>query len=151
MTWASDLGTTDTNGLAETYVATLRAADLEVTAAATPDPVGAGGLLTYQIDLSNAGPDPADELGALVVLPEGSEFAAVTTTAGSCAPPSTENPRAVACTFGTGAVGAVATITVDVQVTAPGGSALSAVVIAGSSTIDDSPGDNVAIVETAVT
>lgn len=151
VTWASDLGTTDTNGLAEVYVATLRAADLDVTAVASPDPVGAGAPLSYQIDLSNSGPDPAAELGALVVLPEGTEFAALTTTAGSCTPPSTDHPRAVACTFGTGAVGAVATITVDVLVTAPGGSALSAVVIAGSSTIDDSSGDNVAIVETAVT
>ena len=147
---ANDLGATDTNGLADVYVATLRASDVGVTADASPEPVASGSTLTYQVDVTNAGPDPADDLGVLVALPEGTEFAAVTTTAGSCEPPAPESPRTVACAFGTGAVGDIATVTVDVEVTAPAGASLAAVIVVGTTSIDDHGGDNVATVETSV-
>ena len=149
-TSADDLGPTDTNGQPDVYVATLGAADLAVTAHAAPDPVPSGGTLTYAVDVTSAGPDPADGAAVLVVLPEGTEFVGAATTAGSCQPPATENPRAVVCALGTAAVGDVATITVDAHVTATAGSTLSAVALTGSSITDDRAGNNVVVIDTVV-
>jgi uncharacterized repeat protein (TIGR01451 family) len=152
LTSAGDLGPTDTNGVLDVYVATLRTADVRVGAEASPEPVASGATLTYQLDVSNAGPDTADDLAAALVLPEGADFASVSTTAGSCEPPTADAPNVVVCTFGSRGPGHVATVTVDADVTAPAGTSLSAVALARSSTTTDDVGDNnTSIIESTVT
>lgn len=151
LTSAGDLGPTDTNGALDVYVATLRTADVQVSAEASPEPVASGAILTYQLDVSNAGPDTVDDLAAALVLPEGADFASVSTTAGSCEPPTADAPNVVVCTFGSRGPGHVATVTVDADVTAPAGTTLSAVALARSSTTIDDVGDNnTSIIESTV-
>ena len=83
--------------------------DLAVTQTDTPDPVKAGELLTYAIQVSNAGPDPAEDVRLVDTLDKRVAFAAVDHP--SCKATS----RRVICTLGTLAAGAVQNVNVQVR------------------------------------
>jgi uncharacterized repeat protein (TIGR01451 family) len=135
--YASDLSPTDdNNNWVDVYIATFHAADLGVTLTATPEPVAAGGDLTYHQHVVNNGPGDADAAVTSLLLPEGTTFANVTTTAGTCDPPSGGDSRLVLCHLGTLAPGETVDITVGAHATAPAGSALVARAAVDSHTAD---------------
>lgn len=147
---ATDLGGTDTNRFIDVYVATLRSADLGVELSATPEPVGSGGTLTYRMGLVNDGPSTAEATTAALLLPEGTTFHEVTTTAGSCSPPIAAEPNLVKCSFDDAEVGEIATVTVTADVTAAAGAELTAIAGISSATVDEVSADNTAQVVSAV-
>src|SRR5688572_132492 len=49
-------------------------ADLGVTISASPDPVAAGGQITYVVTVTNAGPDTAFGIHMYLPLPAGTTF-----------------------------------------------------------------------------
>ncbi len=83
--------------------------DLAVTQTDTPDPVRAGELLTYAIQVSNAGPDPAEDVRLVDTLDKRAAFVAVD-VAGCSA-----TKRRVICNLGTLAAGAVQNVSVQVR------------------------------------
>ena len=57
-------------------------ADLAITKTATPDPVLAGGTLTYTLTVTNNGPDASNSVVVTDTLPGGITFAGFTTSSG---------------------------------------------------------------------
>ena len=91
---------------ASSHAATV---DLAVTQMGTPDPVKAGEILTYSIQVSNAGPDAAQKVRLVDTLSKRVTFAAVDF------PSCTSSTRRVICQLGTLAAGAVQNVTVQVR------------------------------------
>jgi uncharacterized repeat protein (TIGR01451 family) len=88
-------------------------ADLSLTKAGTPDTVSAGGLITYTISVSNAGPDEATNVIVTDPLPSGVTFQTVNGTGWSCS----VSDGTLTCTRASLAVGDAPDI--DVEVLAP--------------------------------
>ena len=74
-------------------------ADLSLTKSDSPDPVTAGGALTYTIKVANAGPDAATGVVVTDNLPKGVSFVSANSTQGSCAV--SANKQKVTCALGT--------------------------------------------------
>jgi uncharacterized repeat protein (TIGR01451 family) len=91
-------------------------ADLSVTKADSPDPIGVGGLLTYTIVVTNDGPQEATEVVLADRLPSQSDLVIATTTAGKC----DDKGVRVTCRLGKLAKGATATVTIQVRPTRVG-------------------------------
>jgi uncharacterized repeat protein (TIGR01451 family) len=72
-------------------------ADLSVTKSASPNPVAAGGALTYSLAIANAGPDPATHVVARDNLPKGVTFVSATSPQGACS----QSNGVVTCQLGT--------------------------------------------------
>jgi uncharacterized repeat protein (TIGR01451 family) len=72
-------------------------ADLALQKSDSPDPVAAGGTLTYTIFVTNAGPNPAVNVIVTDDLPTGLDFVSATASAGSC----DHKGRKVTCNLGT--------------------------------------------------
>jgi uncharacterized repeat protein (TIGR01451 family) len=90
----------------------LAPADLVITKSDSPDPVNEGGQLTYTIQLTNAGPDPADNIVVTDDLPSSDfDLISVTPSQGSC---DTQGGQKITCNLGTLASGGVATVTIQV-------------------------------------
>jgi len=84
-------------------------ADLAITKVGTPDPVVSGGpTLTYDITVTNNGPEDATGVTMNDALPVGLIFDGVTTTVGTCS----ETAGTVSCDIGDLAVDAMATIAI---------------------------------------
>jgi uncharacterized repeat protein (TIGR01451 family) len=111
--------------------------------------VAAGGELTYDLSVSNAGPESSQDGTLLVALPEGTTVLDAEATGGACAQPIPERPDIVACELGDLAPGSSAGAVISAQVNAPPGSGLTAVVAAGSKTFDP-VSDNVVEVNSTV-
>lgn len=92
-------------------------ADLSVTKSDSPDPVSAGGALTYTLSVHNAGPSTATGVMVTDRLPKGVTFvSAHATGGGSCS----ESNGTVTCNLGTlGTNGGSANADVTINVTAP--------------------------------
>ena len=92
-------------------------ADLSVAKSDTPDPVSAGGALTYTLSVHNAGPSTATGVVVTDRLPNGVTFvSAHATGGGSCS----ESKGTVTCNLGTlGTNGGSASADVTIDVTAP--------------------------------
>ncbi len=71
-------------------------ADLAISKADSPDPVGVGSLLTYTMQVQNLGPDPASGVTVTDELPKGVEFVSATTSPGQCS----RKGRKVTCALG---------------------------------------------------
>ena len=132
-----------TNDCSSTYagdgqvVATTQEADLQITKnPPTPNPVNAGELLTYTIDITNAGPDTATDIIVTDVLNPlvstgGLDNVQITTqpasSTGSCAVDNTSNPtfpingksHTVRCNFPTIAPSETASITIVIRPNIP--------------------------------
>jgi uncharacterized repeat protein (TIGR01451 family) len=75
-------------------------ADLSVMVQDQPDPVQAGGDVTYQIEVSNAGPLSATGIRLTSVLPAATSFASVSAPAGwSCSASTLVTSDTVSCTY----------------------------------------------------
>ncbi|MDO8417891.1 MAG: CARDB domain-containing protein [Agitococcus sp.] len=90
-------------------VARAAVVDIVVNQSDSPDPIAAGGLLTYTIAVTNNGPDDATGVVLTDTIPVGTTFVSSTTTKGSCA----GNP-AITCTIGALANGETATVTIRI-------------------------------------
>jgi uncharacterized repeat protein (TIGR01451 family) len=86
-------------------------ADLAIAITDTPDPVQPGGELTYQVTVTNQGPDQAPNVALLDTLPAGVTLISALASQGSCGGAAT-----VTCNLGTLSAGATATVTLQVTV-----------------------------------
>jgi uncharacterized repeat protein (TIGR01451 family) len=130
-------------------------ADLSVTTSDAPEPVDAGGLLTYTVVLHNAGPDAALDAELLALLPDVTTYQAISgpTADGSwaCTVPAVGGRGKVSCTTKCLGPGSSATFTITVRVDACVGSTLLAsTMIATSATADSNPGNSRATEQTPV-
>jgi uncharacterized repeat protein (TIGR01451 family) len=98
--------------------AALAPADLSITKSDNPDPVTEGSQLSYTIEVTNAGPDPATDVTVTDDLAS-SDFDLVSTTPsqGNCDVQGSQN---ITCNLGTLASGATATVTILVTTKKPG-------------------------------
>lgn len=89
--------------------------DIVVNQSDSPDPIGAGGLLTYTIVVSNNGPDDATGVVLTDTIPGTVTFSSVSTTKGACVGTST-----ITCTIGSLTIGESATVLIRVVPTVVG-------------------------------
>jgi uncharacterized repeat protein (TIGR01451 family) len=117
---AADTDTNTADNTASLSTGVIPVHDLSVTVTASPDPVAAGGLLTYTIVVGNAGPSDAGELVAVDTIPVGTAFVSVTSAnAVLCGVGGTGfGPNDYGCRWSSLAVGATLTATLVVAVTA---------------------------------
>jgi uncharacterized repeat protein (TIGR01451 family) len=142
---AMNLHPGDGDGLQDAFVKEIDLeADVSMAVTDAPDPVPAGGILTYTIETLNAGPASAAQVTVTDLLPAGLTFLSATPSQGTC----TEEEGLVTCTLGGLAPAAAATIVLDVIAESPGtvvnevhGSALEP---------DPDASDNVAVASTTV-
>ncbi|MDP6452813.1 MAG: trypsin-like serine protease [SAR202 cluster bacterium] len=122
-------------------------ADLEVTKTDSPDPVTAGGNLTYVVTVTNKGPDMALSVEVEDNLPSGTTFVSANASQGSCG----ESSGTVLCNLQdlTGGATATATIVVTVDSGATGNLTNSASA-ASNITADPVSGNNSASATTAI-
>ncbi|WBQ08244.1 DUF7933 domain-containing protein [Kribbella sp. CA-293567] len=119
-------------------------ADVALTKTGTPDPVPAGGNLTYKLVARNNGPSTARAVVVTDTLPDGVELVSADPTQGTCS-------GEVDCALGDLASGGEATITVVVRVPSAGTvTSLTNVAAATSSTSDPDQSNNSASVTTPV-
>jgi uncharacterized repeat protein (TIGR01451 family) len=114
------------------------AADLQVTVTADPDPVLAGGAVTYQVTVTNAGPDPTD--GVTLTIPTGTN---ATASQGNC------SSASATCTLGALAVGASATVTFQHSSAAAVGT-LQVTTTASGQAYDPDPSNNTVVKPTTI-
>jgi len=112
--------------------------------------VKSGAKLTYLIVVRNNGPDTAAKISATDVVPTGTTFASVVTTAGSCTAPPVGGTGTVACTLSSMPSGSKMNITMVVNVTAPAGSVIMDKASVTSTTFDPKKGNNQAQKSTTV-
>lgn len=118
--------------------------DLSITMQDSPDPVSKSELLTYNINVTNNGPDDATGVTLTDTLPNDITFESVTTSQGSCAPitkikgkgkKTTIETTGVDCTLGSLINGATASVDIVLRPNSAGTSTNSASVSAAE---DDS-------------
>ena len=121
-------------------------AALSITKTDSPDPVQVSSALTYTINVSNAGPDPASAVKVVDTLPAGTTFVSANGTDWNCVNVS----GTVTCnrTAGNLPVGAAPTITI--VVTAPATTGLITNSATVSSPNDNTPANNTASAQTTV-
>ncbi len=109
-------------------------ADLSITKIDDADPVTPGDTVTYTIDVTNGGPDPAVNVVVTDVLPAGTTFASTT----GCA----QDPNGLPCSLGTIDAGESASYTMAVTVDAGVQGLLTNTASVTSSTADPDPSNN---------
>ena len=90
--------------------------NLVLTASATPDPVQAGGTVTYSLTVANQGFNDAHNVVLNNVLPAGLSLSSIATSQGYVVPITT--PGTMTVNLGTIAAGTSATVTIVAQTTA---------------------------------
>ncbi|HKQ87773.1 MAG TPA: C25 family cysteine peptidase [Candidatus Acidoferrales bacterium] len=146
-------GTNDPNlannsATAIVLVAAAGTADLSVSQMATPNPVAAGGSITYTITVKNNGPSTATTVSyteAIPALPGYATFASLSCPAGwSCTTPSVGGTGNVTGSIANLASGATATfiLVLNVNAATPSGSIISETANISSSLTDPNPENN---------
>jgi uncharacterized repeat protein (TIGR01451 family) len=140
----------DNSASATTTVAT--AADLTLSLSDAPDPVPPGGLLTYTLGLTQAGPSHAATVQLSDPLPAGTAFDSLVAPAGwSCTTPAVGATGTVSCTIASLAPGSTSfTLVVAVDPGVVVGSSLSNTATVASATSDPAPAENSATASTLV-
>ncbi|HYR94397.1 MAG TPA: DUF11 domain-containing protein [Methylomirabilota bacterium] len=143
------------NNSATATTGVVTRADLSVTKSGAPDPVNAGGNITYTINVANAGPSDAQNASLGDATPTNTTFVSITQTAGlsfSCTSPALGGTGTVTCTIATFAAGASASFSLVVNVNAntPDRTTISNTATISSSTTDDVPRNNSATATTRV-
>ncbi|MDQ5856914.1 MAG: IPT/TIG domain-containing protein [Acidobacteriota bacterium] len=125
-------------------------ADLVLTKSDSPDPVFSGNTLTYTINVTNNGPAPA--LSAIVTdpLPADTTFISCTSSQGSCTGPSVGANGTVTANLGTIPFPGFATLSIAVNVTAPGGRTLTNSAVVRASSPDPNNANNTGTTSTGV-
>ena len=111
---ATDPNTVNNSAQAVTTIRPV--ADLSLTKSDSPDPVLAGELLTYDLDVSNGGPHDAPGATVTDTLPAGVTFDSATPSQGTC----TESSGTVTCALGTVTNGGGASVEIKVRPQAEG-------------------------------
>ena len=119
-------------------------ADLSITVADAPHLMLEGGVVTYTIQVHNAGPDAATEVTVTDSLPATATYRGATASQGSC----TANGADVTCSLGTVPSGGAATVSLVAMPTASG--AMANLVTVASSVADPVTTNNSASVTTTV-
>ncbi|MEO8502733.1 MAG: ExeM/NucH family extracellular endonuclease [Acidobacteriota bacterium] len=139
------------NELATATTTVTAAADLSVTKVGTPDPVSAGGDITYTITVNNAGPSNAASAALSDPLPASTTFVSLASPGGwSCTTPAVGVNGTVSCSntsLGLGNAVFTLVVHVDSQV---GGSTISNTVTVSTSTSDPGSGNDSATATTLV-
>jgi uncharacterized repeat protein (TIGR01451 family) len=133
------------NSATETTDVRSPQADLAVTKAGFPNPVAAGGNITYTMAIANAGPDAAADVTLTDVLPNGTTFVSFAAPAGwTVTTPAVGGSGTITASNASLAGATVSGFTLVVSVNA--GTSLGAVitntVTVASSTPDPAPADN---------
>ena len=147
-TYAVTVRVTDNCGeFSETVfrVEVVKAADLAVAIGDTPDPVGVGENLTYEIEIANHGPSDATNVSLQNWLPEYVNLISATPATGSCA----QSNRVVTCNIGNLAAGNSTRLTLIVKTLSAGSIVDTAAVMADE--VDPWPANNTARQTTVVT
>jgi uncharacterized repeat protein (TIGR01451 family) len=147
--------TTDPNGgdnSATAITAVNASADLSVSKVDTPDPVSAGGNLTYTITFNNAGPSHAAAPALSDTVPANTTFVSMTAPGGwNCTTPAVGGTGAISCTVANAAVGnAVFTLVVNVNAATANGTVITNTATASSNTTDPNGGNNSATATSTV-
>jgi hypothetical protein len=129
---------------AQVLLSSCVSADLAIGMTGTPASVIASDTVTYTLNVTNNGPNPATAATLTNRVPLGMSYSSVNTSLGSCI----YTNGAVSCTFGNMSSGVTATVTITMTATAPGNATNTATV--ASLTIDQIPSNNTARVITAV-
>jgi len=127
-----------------TYNAPAQDADISVTKTDSPDPVLAGGQLTYDLTVGNSGPRAATGVQLTDTLPSSVTFESATPSQGTCS----QTGVIVSCSLGTVGNGANATVQIKVRPQATGSITNTATV--ASNVNDPSTGNNSASAATTV-
>ena len=132
-----------------------QSADLGVTKTDSPDPVTAGGLLTYTVTVTNAGTNIALDANMLDPLPAGTTFQSITGlgTGGnwSCTVPVVGTNGTISCTNSSFTSGGSFTFTITVKVNpCIGNVSLNNTVTVSSLTADSNSANNTATSTTTV-
>jgi uncharacterized repeat protein (TIGR01451 family) len=115
-------------------------ADLSITKGDSPDPVTAGGLLTYTLVVSNAGPSDASGVSLSDTLPAGTTFVSLASPGGfSCTTPAVGASGTVSCsTSSLGSAGSgTFTLVVQVDPATAAGTITNTATVSGSTTDPD--------------
>ncbi len=139
-----------TNNAATSVAAVSAKADVSVSKSASPDPVIAGGTLTYTVLVSNAGPSPATSVTLIDTLPSSVTFVSAAPTQGESGVGCTEFGGIVTCALGTLAPGTAATATIDVRIASTATSSVSNVATITAAEEDPDSINNSAVVHTNV-
>ena len=118
-------------------------ADLRLTMTDEPDPIAAGGTVTYSLTVTNLGPDIAANVTVTDILPNGVTLLSATPSTGACVGTTT-----LTCSMGTLTVSQTATITIVARVAASGVAINRASVTASGPDLEDN--NNTIAVNTSV-
>ena len=133
------------NNSASASTTVSASADLSIAITDAPDPVAAGGTLTYTVAVNNAGPTAATSVTVTDTLPVGATFVSATGTGWTCSVAG----QTVTCTRATAATGAQPTIAIVVTAPTAGGSITDTGTVSAT-TPDPSVGNNSASQSTTV-
>jgi uncharacterized repeat protein (TIGR01451 family) len=130
----------------------LATADLSVTKTDAPDPVAVGENITYTIDVSNGGPDMAQNATWEETLPTGTRFQSLAAPAGwTCEHPALNASGAVSCQNPSMAPGtATFSLVVRVVPSVDPAAGVTNSVLVHAAAVDPNPADNTAVTTTAV-
>jgi uncharacterized repeat protein (TIGR01451 family) len=131
----------------------VSSADLSVTNVGVPNPVAAGGTITYTQVVTNSGPSAADNATLVDTVPANTALASIVAPAGwSCITPGSPGPANVVCTNSNMAGSTAGTFTLVMKVT-PGtasGTVITQTATVSSSASDPNSANNTATVNTVV-
>ncbi|HEX9699351.1 MAG TPA: DUF11 domain-containing protein [Acidobacteriota bacterium] len=132
-------------GLPAARPAAAQTADLQTVKADSPDPVPPGGSITYDIIVTNAGPDDASGVTLTDTLPAGTTFLSLSTDPGwSCTTPMVGSGGTVDCSLSSLGVdsSAALTLTVAVDSGATPGTTIDNTATAAADEADPDEGNN---------
>jgi uncharacterized repeat protein (TIGR01451 family) len=138
------------NDSATDVASVVSTADLSLTNAASPNPVAAGGNITYTQVLTNNGPSAADNVVMVEFLPASTGLVSISAPAGwTCNP---QSGGGTACTALSMAAGTAATFSMVVKVNTgtPNGTVITGTASASSSVSDPNSTNNTASASTVV-
>ena len=120
--------------------------DLSITKTDSPDPVSAGGTLTYTVIVTNNGPSPATNVTVTDTLPGSTTYGSATPSQGTCTGTAT-----VTCNLGSLANGAFATVTITVTAPSTTGTINNSASVSGTESDPNTGNNSTGSVPTTVT
>jgi len=141
------------HGQDPTVTVTAALADLSVAKTDSPDPVNAGGNITYTVTVTNNGPSSAQSVSLSDTVPTNTTFVSNSGATGwSCNNPSAGGMGTISCSNPSFANGAKSIFTIVVKVNANTAAAttISNTAAVSSTTTDPTPGNNSATATTTV-
>jgi uncharacterized repeat protein (TIGR01451 family) len=126
-------------------------ADLSITKTDSPDPVNAGGNITYTITATNAGPDVAISPTLTDTLPPNTTFVSLTSPGWGCSAPAIGTGGTVSCSTASFPPGSAAfTLVLNVDAGTANGTVISNTAALASTTSDPDSSNNTATATTTV-